>query len=366
MKRYISNHPFIFLICLVLFASCCAGGFLALGQVGRGSIEVMVLASTPATVTAPAPATETVTVILPTAKGETPSVEVVIPTATYTPTLENIATSLPATTTPTVEETVTESTNPLVVHFIDVGQGDSILVVSPNGLTALIDGGSANTGVVAYLRVQGVERIDLMIATHPHEDHIGGLIQVLEAMPVARVVTNGQVHTTATYEHFLDAILSSEAEYSEVQRGDSVALGEMEFSVLSPGGSLGDDLNENSVVLRLVYGQTTFLFMGDAGMDAEGRMLAAGVPLKADILKVGHHGSCSATSLSFLQAVQPEVGIYSAGINNQYGHPCAETINALNQRGVLVLGTDVNGSIIVTATEDGYRITDTAGEDLRK
>ena len=346
------------MISLVLVASCCAGGFLAVTQTGGGPIE--------APATAHAPTTETVTVFLPTVTGATPSVAVVIPTVSNTAIPEKTATSQPATPSPTVEETVTRSTNPLVVHFIDVGQGDAILVVSPEGLTALIDGGSSGSGVVAYLRGRGVGRIDLMIATHPHEDHIGGLIQVLEAIPVDRVVTNGQVHTTATYEHFLDAILSSEAEYSEVQRGDSVALGEMEFSVLSPGGSLGDDLNENSVVLRLVYGQTTFLFMGDAGMDAEGRMLAAGVPLKADILKVGHHGSCSATSLSFLQAVQPEVGIYSAGINNQYGHPCAETINALDQRGVLVLGTDVNGSIIVTATEDGYRITDTAGEDLRK
>jgi competence protein ComEC len=356
MKKYISNHPFIFLISLVLVASCCAGGLLAVAQAGSVPVQE--------TAKAPALATKTASVFLPTVTGSTPSGALVIPTATHTSITEKKSTSQPVMPSPTIETTIPRSTEPLVIHFINVGQGDAILIVSPEGLTALIDGGSANTGVVAYLRGQGVERIDLMVATHPHEDHIGGLIQVLEAMQVARVVTNGQPHTTATYEHFLDAILNSKAEYSEVRRGDTIALGEMAFSVLNPGGILWDDLNENSIVLRLVYGQTTFLLMGDAGKEAEASMVAEGVPLKADILKVGHHGSCSATSLSFLQAVQPEVGIYSAGINNQYGHPCAETINTLTQRGVLVLGTDVNGSIIVTVTEDGYRITNTAGEDL--
>jgi len=356
MKKYISNHPFIFLISLVLVASCCAGGLLAVAHVGSVPVQE--------TAKAPALATKTASVFLPTVTGSTPSGEVVIPTATDTSITEKTSTSQPVMPSPTIETTIPRSTEPLVIHFINVGQGDAILIVSPEGLTALIDGGSTNTGVMAYLWGQGVGRIDLIVATHPHEDHIGGLIQVLEAIPVARVVTNGQPHTTVTYEHFLDAILSSQSEYYEVRRGDTVALGELTFSVLNPGGNLGDDLNENSIVLRLVYGQTTLLFMGDAGKAAESSILAAGLPLKADILKVGHHGSCSATSPPFLQAVQPEVGIYSAGINNQYGHPCAGTINALNQYGVLVLGTDINGSIIVTITEDGYRITNTAGEDL--
>jgi competence protein ComEC len=367
--KYISNHPFIFLISLVLVASCCLGGFLAVAQVGKRPVE--------ATVPAAATTTETITSSLTTVSGSTPSVEVVIPTATSsvevvsppvtnTPTLEFTPSRQPATPSQTVEATVPQPTNPLVIHFINVGQGDSILIMSPDGLMALIDGGSANTGVVAYLRGQGVKRIDLMIVTHPHEDHIGGLTQVLETLPVARVVTNGQPHTTAAYEHFLDAILSSGAQYSEVRRGDTIELGELKFSVLSPGATLWDDLNTSSLVLRLVYGQTTFLFMGDAGKVAEGSMIAAGLPLKANILKVGHHGSCSATGTTFLQAVQPEVGIYSAGLNNQYGFPCAATVDALHQDGVLVLGTDVYGSIIVTVGQDGYRITDSAGKEIGK
>ena len=163
-----------------------------------------------------------------------------------------------------------------------------------------------------------------------------------------------------------DAILNSQADYYEVQRGTTLALGELKFMVLNPGETMEDDLNQNSLVLRLAYGQTTFLFMGDAGSTADNSMMAAGQPLKADILKIAHHASCSSLNKSFLQAVQPEVGIYSAGADNQYGYPCAQTIDTLNQYGVLVLGTDVNGSIIVTATMDGYTITDSAGNVLRR
>jgi len=358
MAKYFSKHPIIFLISFGLVVCCCLGGILTVAQVGRGLDR--------ARMPVEPPATETVQVVLPTIPGASPTIEINIPTASNTAIPENTATSLPATPSPTVEGTVPQSTNPLVVHVIDVGHGDAILVVSPEGLTALIDGGSADPGAVDYLWGQRVEGIDLMIATHPHEDHVGGLIQVLEEMPVGRVVTNGQAHTTAAYERFLDAILGSEAEYSEVQRGDTIAFGEMEFSVLNPGENMGGDLNENSMVLRLVYGQTTILFMGDAGMDAEASMMAAGLNLKADILKVGHHGSCSGTSPSFLQAVQPEVGIYTAGVDKQDGLPCAETIYVLNQREILVLGTDVNGSIIITVTGDGYRITDAAGKVLKR
>jgi len=191
------------------------------------------------------------------------------------------------------------------------------------------------------------------------------LTQVLEAMPVTKVVTNGEAYTTAAYEHFLDAILSSSAEYSEVKRGDTIQLGRLTFSVLNPGGTLGDDPNENSIVLRLVYG-TTFLFMGDAGKVSESSILASNMQVKADILKIGHHGSCTATSAAFLGKVEPAIGIYSAGVNNQYGFPCAATINTLIKYGVLVLGTDVNGSIIVTVTQDGYRITNSAGKEIGK
>ena len=243
----------------------------------------------------------------------------------------------------------------LKVHFIDVGQGDAILITAPDGKTALIDGGETDSGVVQYLKNQGVQKIDLMIATHPHSDHIGGLVQVLRTMPVAKVVTNGQPHTTKTYENFLDGIASAKAEYVEVKRGDTIALGGLTFDVLSPTSTSGD-MNNNSVVLKLAFGKTTFLFMGDAQKEAEASILAASIPVKADILKVGHHGSRTSSTPSFLAQVKPTVAVYSAGIGNSYGHPHPETIAALTAVGAQIYGTDVNGTIIVTADASGYKL----------
>ena len=149
-------------------------------------------------------------------------------------------------------------------------------------------------------------------------------------MPVAEVVTNGQPHTTVIYEKFLDAIANAKAKYTEVKRGDRLQLGSTTLAVLHPTGPTGSNLNDQSIVLRLVYGQTTFLFDGDAEQTAEASMLLSSVsPVKADILKVGHHGSRSASSPEFLKAVKPQVAIYSAGAGNDYGHPHSETLAAL-------------------------------------
>lgn len=367
MNKYISNHPFIFMVSLALIASCFYGGFFVSAQAEK---EIGVLIDnapelTPTTKVTLKVATETPNAPTSQVIETTPTIEEVTSTVSIA-LLPETATIPPTIPSPMVQETAIISTAPLQVHFIDVGQGDAILIISPEGKIALIDGGSHDSGLLAHLKKLGVKRIDIMIATHPNEDHIGGLIQVLDTMPVAKVITNGQPRTTVTYEHFLDGIMNSEAEYYEVKRGDTIALGILEFLVMSPGEYKADALNENSIVLKLVYSQTTFLFMGDAGFEAEANLLTAGVPLKATILKIGHHGSCSATSPAFIQAVQPVVGIYSAGINNQYGHPCSNTISALDQRGVLIFGTDIYGSIIITVTSDGYRITDSYGKELGK
>jgi competence protein ComEC len=348
---FINNHPFFYLTCLVLITSFCVGGLSLLFSAGNpGSLPTSPQATE--LVRNPTIAESTRTGIV---ANEITATSPWNPSATVSTTYfpEAIASETPE----ELMSTIISTSNPRKPL-------DSLFIVSPEGLTMLIDGGSADSGILDNLRGRGVTRIDLLVATHPHEDHIGGLIQVLDALPVARVVTNGQPHTTVTYENFLDAILYSGAEYSEVRRGDTITLGELEFSVLSPDGTLGDDLNDNSLILRLTYGQTTFLFMGDAGFAVEDSMLAAGVPLKANILKVGHHGSCSATSVAFIRAVRPNVGIYSAGLNNQYGHPCEGTIASLNLYGVLVLGIDMNGSITVTVSEDGYRITNSASEEI--
>jgi competence protein ComEC len=365
LARSISNHPFIFLISLLFITVCCIGGLSIAITAGKTG-PTQAITPTPvvaivqsSTVTASSPsntATDRITTTsLPTSIAA--STETTVPQATDT--------STPVPSTITVIPTEKTTGTPLVVTFIDVGQGDSILIVAPDGQTLLIDGGSAGKGALTYLIQKGIKKIDIMVATHPHEDHIGGLVEVLYALSVKKVITNGQMDTTSVYEHFLDGIKYAKAEYGEVTRGNTINLGSLAFSVLSPATISGTDLNHNSLVLRLIYGKTIFLFTGDADMDAERGILASGLPVEANILKVGHHGSCGSSSPAFLDAVKPEVAIYSAGLNNQYGHPCAGTINALNSRNIIILGTDVNGTIIVTVSGDGYAITNSAGKKLR-
>lgn len=252
----------------------------------------------------------------------------------------------------------------LVVSFIDVGQGDAILIRSPEGLYGLIDGGEQGSGVVEYLKSQGVQSLDFIIASHPHSDHIGGLIDVLNAFPTSRVITNGEMHTTSTYESFLDAIITSQAEYLEVKRGDTLSLGSLVFDVFHPSRIVEKGLNLNSIVALLSYGKTSFLFMGDASKESENEIILAGIPLKADILKVGHHCSDAATSDELLSSVQPVVAIYSAGKGNDYGHPNPKTLNRLQGSGSEIYGTDVNGTIVVEVVQEGYSVKTEFDETL--
>ena len=282
------------------------------------------------------------------------------PTPLFVPTITPTATFIFASTTEvnpiSIFTPVQLPGNLLQFTFINVGQGDATLIQTPDGKTMLIDGGEADTGIVSQLQSLGVQRIDLMFATHPHSDHIGGLVQVLQTFPVGKVITSGQPHTTSVYEHFLDGIAAAQAEYVEVKRSDVISLGGIDFRVLNPANNNNPDLNENSVVLQFTYGQTTFLMMGDSGADTEAALLSAGLPLKADILKVGHHGSTSGSTPAFLNVVQPKIALYSAGINNQYGHPAPQTTVALATVGATVFGTDKNGTIIITADLNGYKI----------
>jgi len=264
------------------------------------------------------------------------------------------------TATPQPTETPTrtpEPTGPLLqVHFIDVGQGDAILILAPDGKVALIDGGDSGSGVLQYLRAKGVQRLDLMVATHPHADHIGGLVDVLQALPVDEVVTNGQPHTTRTYERFLDAIAATGAVYTEVKRGDTLQLGVLTFDVIHPRGPTGQNLNDQSIVLRLVHSNVAFLFTGDAERDAETSILSSSQNIQAHVLKIGHHGSQSASSHAFLAAVQPQVSVYSCGAGNSYGHPHSETLAALTGVGSIIYGTDVNGTVVVTSDGSVYKV----------
>lgn len=249
----------------------------------------------------------------------------------------------------------------LQVHFIDVGQGDSILIQAPDGATALIDGGYQQANVLAYLQRQGITRIDTMIATHPHADHIGGLIDVLHTLPVGVVVTSGASHSTGTFERFLDAIIAAKVPYREVQTGEHIAVGTLQLQVLRSDAQ-ARNLNDTALVLRLAYGQISLLLMGDAEAPSE-RALLASVPeqLPATIIKVGHHGSRTSSSPAFLAAVRPQIAVYSAGRHNSYGHPHAQTIAALEAVGARIYGTDRDGTIILTTDGVSLQITTPGG-----
>jgi competence protein ComEC len=252
----------------------------------------------------------------------------------------------------------------LEVHFIDVGQGDSIFLRAADGSTALIDGGNPNGLALAYLRSIGVTHLNAVILTHPHADHVGGLVDVLKALQVDNVWTSGASNTTSIFERFIDTIAARKIPYHEAATGDKIALGSMVFDVLY-GTADSNNLNDTSLVLKLQYGSVSFLFTGDAERPTESILLnTKRDQLAATILKVGHHGSSTSSSTRFLQAVRPAVAVYSAGVNNQYGHPNSGTISRLTAIGATIYGTDQYGTITVTTDGTSFKVLTAQGNDV--
>lgn len=248
----------------------------------------------------------------------------------------------------------------LLVHFIDVGQGDSELLQFA-GKNMLIDAGDQDSGpgVTSYLRSHGVTSLNLVVATHPHSDHIGGLITVLNDFPVGQVLDSGQTHTSQTFENYLNLIDQKNIPFTVAERGQTIDLDpSLQIEVLSPPATLfSGDLNQNSIVLMVTYCNVSFLFMGDAGIEAEDSIMAAGYDLQSDILKVGHHGSSSSSSSVFLSRVMPTSSIIEVGAGNDYGHPTQKTLNALSGIGSKVYRTDTNGNVEITTDGQTYTVT---------
>lgn len=253
-------------------------------------------------------------------------------------------------TTPTPTPTGAE----LKIHFIDVGQGDSILIDLAE-TEILIDGGGRSPGVVSYLSAHVDGAIEALVVTHPHADHIGGLIAVLDSFEVEEIWLNGDTSTSKTYQEFMSLVETEDASISEALRGQSIEVDGLTLPILHPVKPLFGDTNNNSVVLRLCYGDIKFLFTGDAEKRAETSILDSALVVQAQILKVGHHGSSSSSSTKFLNVVKPEVAIYMAGEGNRYGHPHQETITALLEVGAEIYGTDIHGTIVITT--DGETFT---------
>lgn len=253
----------------------------------------------------------------------------------------------------------------LEVYFFDVGQGDSELIRLPGGENILIDAGTSSTEdeLVGELRSLGAETLDLVVATHPHADHIGGMAAVIDAFDVRQVVmpriSESDTPTTKTYENLLQSIADKGLTITPAEPGDELlSSGGAVLTVLAPNGEDYGDLNNYSVVLRLTYGEDSFLFTGDAEEASEEEMLSLDWPLTATVLKCGHHGSETSTSPAFLDAVSPQYAVISCGVDNDYGHPDAVTLEKLEAAGAEVFRIDLQGTIL--ASTDGSGVTMTA------
>ena len=248
---------------------------------------------------------------------------------------------------------------PLKAHFIDVGQGDSEFIELPDGKTLLIDGGPTDAGekVLSYIKDLGYSRIDYVVATHPHEDHIGGLTTVISSLEVGELWAPDASTNTETFENFLDAIESRGIETHGASAGKSIGESDLySIQILGPqGGASYDDLNDASAIVLLTYGQNRFLFTGDASSS----LISQACNTHVDVLKVGHHGSRTSTNAALATSLSPTYAVISYGIGNSYGHPTQEALDALS--GTTVYGTGVNGT--VTIESDGTSLSASAEKD---
>lgn len=259
------------------------------------------------------------------------------------------------------EETQTETTAvsagedlPLLyVHFIDVGQADCILL-KVEDCDILIDGGNVDDGrlVTDYLTRQGVDDLELVISTHAHEDHAGGLTRVLKEFIAEEVWVTTTYYNTRAYTNFTSAVEAQGLPLYIPAVGEVYTWGELTVTVLGPVTEYEDNVNNTSLVVMVAYGDRRFLFTGDMESDAEAELIASGADLSADVLKVGHHGSYTASSATFLQAVGAEYGVICVGRNNDYGHPHGAAMTRLLNAGLTLYRTDEMGNIVVITDGD--------------
>ena len=250
--------------------------------------------------------------------------------------------------------------------FLDVGQGDSIFLQFPYGGNMLIDGGPGGRydmgkRVVAYLHRQGGMRVNIIVLSHPHDDHGGGLIAVLRNIPVGLVLDSGQTHTSYSYEEFLKLIEEKRIPYRVVKAGEEVAgFREVKIMVLNPPSHLLEgtesDINNNSLVLKVAYGKLNLLLPGDIGREAERGLLRYGHHLESTLLKVPHHGSRTSSTPDFLDLVNPRIAVISVGRRNPFHHPAPETLLRYKKRGVKIYRTDRQGAIIFTSNGRSFRV----------
>lgn len=261
----------------------------------------------------------------------------------------------------------------LKVIFLDVGQGDSTLIITPEQKNILVDGGPDDkilSQLGKFLPLKQ-KKIDMVILTHPHADHLDGLVEVMRRYEVGEIYYTGFLHTTNVFLEWLNIIKSKNIPLHIIKEKQKVEIGGAEFDFLYPQEDLSglapsdlnqekfkklklDNLNNTSLVFKLVYGRTQFLFMGDAELPIEKYLINQNIDLSADVLKVGHHGSNSSTSEDFLKLISPQSAVISVGANNDFGHPHLRTLRRLERYGISVFRTDENGDVEILS--DGEKL----------
>lgn len=255
-------------------------------------------------------------------------------------------------------------------HFIDVGQGDATLLRSPDGEFMLIDCGPTDSSeyLIKYLEYIGVDSLQYLLITHPHEDHYGGAERVIESYPVENFIIGYGFEDEYPFDKYIQMLeensFGEDTEIIQAKVNDEFDFADCaDFMIISPKKADYDDLNESSVCLKLIFGNTSFLFTGDAEKGSERAMLSAGYDLRCDVFKAGHHGSSTSNTLSFVESANPVYAVISCEKDNEYGHPHKETLENLESVGAQTLRTDTISDIVITSDGTAVRYEEYFGTD---